>query len=96
MVRGITAEIAQEIRKAKGLHETRLLKLRYKRNMTQSELSRRSGVTIRSIQNYEQQHRPIEGARLDALCSLCEALECKIEDILEDEETIRKYKRVNM
>lgn len=94
MVRGITAEIAREIREANGLHETRLQKMRYKRNMTQGELAQKSGVTIRAIQNYEQQNRPIEGARLDTLCNLSEALGCKIEDILEDKDMISKYKRV--
>ena len=92
--RGITPHQAQKIREARGLEDTKLQKMRLKKGYSQSDLAEASGVTKRAIQGYEQGTRAIEGARLDTLCSLCVALECKIEDILEDGETIKCYKKV--
>lgn len=90
--RGITPQQAKKIREEKGIEETKLEKLRVKKGLSQSSLSAISGVTIRAIQTYEQQSRPIDRARLDTLCRLCLALDCKIEDIIEDKELIEKYR----
>ena len=92
--RGISLETARKMRAVKGLKETRLQKMRYKRKMTQTELSEKSGVTLRMIAAYEQQTKPIEGARIDTLCDLSAALDCGIEDILEDRELVKKYMKV--
>ena len=91
--RGITPQKAKEIREKKGITETKLQKLRVERGLSQSELAKLSGVTVRAIQCYEQQTRPIESARLYSICSLCVVLGCRIEDILEDEELIKRYKK---
>lgn len=70
----------QELRKAKGF--------------SQSELAEQSGVKKRLIQDYEQlnnnfDHRSkIDGAGLDKLLPLAIALDCKISDLLEDENLI--------
>lgn len=90
--RGITPQQAKKIRDEKGIEETKLEKLRVKKGLSQSSLAAISGVTKRAIQTYEQQSRPIDRARLDTLCRLCLALDCKIEDIIEDKELIEKYR----
>lgn len=54
----------QELRKAKGL--------------SQSQLAKASGVPFRSLQNYEQGHRP---ASLEAVSKLADALECTIDEL---------------
>lgn len=64
----------QELRKAKGL--------------SQSELAEQSGVNKRIIQTYEINYRPIDSAGLDKLLPLAIALDCKISDLLEDENLI--------
>lgn len=92
--KGITPEQAQKIRKANGIEETKLQRLRVKKGLSQSNLSVVTAVPIRTIRSYEQKTRPIEGARLDVLCALCIALDCKIEDILEDKTLIEKYRLV--
>ena len=92
--RGITPHQAQKIRAARGLKDSKLTKFRLKKGYSQNDLSKISGVTKRAIQAYEQGTRPIEGARLDSLCNLCQALDCKIEDIIEDGDMIEKYKAV--
>ena len=84
MKRGITPEQAKEIRKAKGIEDTKLQKLRVKKGYSQGTLAELSGISRRTIQNYEQGKRPIEGAHLETLCNLAKTLNCKIEDIIED------------
>lgn len=91
--KGITPQIAKKIRASKGIEETNLQKIRVEKGLSQGELAETSGITRRTIQGYEQQTRPIEGARLEILCDLCIALGCKIEDIIDSQELIEKYKR---
>ena len=62
----------QELRKAQGL--------------SQSQLAKITNINIRIIQSYEQQERPVDNAGLDKLIPLALALNCKISDILENEE----------
>ena len=92
--RGITPEQAQKIRADKGIEETNLQKIRVEAGLSQQALADDSGVTKRAIQCYEQKYRNIDGAKLQTLCDLAAALGCKIEDILESEELINKYKSV--
>ena len=93
---GITPTQAQKIRAKKGLPETKLQKLRVKKNLTQQELSAITGISVRTLQQYEQYNsdRSVNTARLESICELCLALGCKIEDILEDKNLIVKYKAV--
>ena len=90
--RGISPAQAKKIRAAKGLEDTKLQKLRVEKGLSQTALAAKSGVTRRAIESYEQRIRPIDSARLDTLCRLCFALDCKIEDILESKELIEKFK----
>ena len=92
--RGINVEIARKVRITKGLKETRLQKIRYFRKMTQQQLADESGVSLRMIAAYEQKDKAIEGAKLNTLCDICLALDCGIEDILEDRNIANKYKQV--
>lgn len=92
--RGISVETARKIRQDKGIKETNLQKIRIKRGLSQDDLAAVSGVPKRRIQTYEQRTRLIEGARLDVLCSLSKALNCKIEHILDDKELIKQYKAI--
>lgn len=92
--RGPTPKQMSKIREQKGLEETKLQKLRVQKGLSQGQLSAVSGVTARAIQCYEQQIRPIEGARLETLCNICLALDCKIEDILENKTLIEKFRLV--
>ena len=57
----------------------------YRKNMglSQSQLAKESGVSIRSIQLYEQRQNNINNAQHNHLSSLTRVLGCRIEDILE-------------
>lgn len=92
--RGITPQQAKEIREKKGIEETKMQKIRVSKGLSQGELARLANISARTIQCYEQEARPIEGAKLNTLCNICTVLGCKIEDILEDEELIKQYKAV--
>ena len=52
-------------------------------DLTQLELSRRSGVNLRTIQQYERRSKDINKAAGAALRSLAQVLSCRIEDLLE-------------
>ena len=59
--------------------------LRYYRstkNLTQSELAKRAGVNLRTLQDYEQGHKDINKAEALTVSKLAQALECKVEDLL--------------
>lgn len=72
-----------------------LQEMRKKRGYSQSELAAASGVKLRSIQGYEIDKLNINQANLTTLCNLAIALNCKITDILSDEELIAKVKLAN-
>lgn len=69
--------------------------VRCSKGLTQKALAERSGVNYRTIQDYEQDGGvPIEGARLSTLLALAKVLECRITDILDDQDLIRLYQEV--
>ena len=62
----------QELRKAQGISQSQLVKL--------------TNITLTLLQSYEQGKRNIDGAGLDKLIPLALALNCKISDLLENED----------
>ena len=92
--RGITPQQAQQIKNNKGLPTSKLSLIRLNRGLSQRELAELSGVAERSIKCYEQFDRPIEHAKLHTLYKLCVALNCKLEDILENEEMIGEWHKI--
>lgn len=67
--------------------ETRLKMIRENREISQTELARLSGVSIRSIQMYEQKVNDIDKAQAGTVYKLSRVLGCTIEDLLENPET---------
>ena len=63
--------------------ETNLKRLRTVYGFTQTELAERSGVSLRSIQMYEQRNKNINKASADTMYSLAKALGCTMEDLIE-------------
>lgn len=88
--RGMTPEQAEKIF-GKG---TKLRIVRVRRGLSQTELAAASGVPVKTIQRYEQEPNKIDSARLDKLCGLTEALDCKITDIIENTELIERFNKV--
>lgn len=86
---GMTPERAAEV--FQGRNESKLKKLRVRKGLSQQGLADAAGVKKRMIQTYEQGERNINHGNLESLCDLSIALDCKIPDILEDEELVKKF-----
>ena len=63
--------------------ETKLKIIRTAYGCSQSRLAKSSGVSLRSIQMYEQRNKDINKGQVSTLQSLAGALGCRIEDLLE-------------
>lgn len=67
--------------------------MRKKAKLSQSELAALSGVKLRTIQKYENGQRNIDNAKLDTLCALALACNCKIYDLINDDQLKVKLKK---
>ena len=65
------------------IKDTKLKQIREANELSQSELSKLSGVNLRSIQMYEQRKNDIDKAQGQTLYKLSVVLCCEIEDLLE-------------
>ncbi|MCR5293696.1 MAG: helix-turn-helix transcriptional regulator [Lachnospiraceae bacterium] len=63
--------------------DTNLKRLRNTYGCTQTELAKRSGVSLRSIQMYEQRNKDINKASADAVYRISRVLGCSMESLLE-------------
>ena len=63
--------------------ETNLKRIRTAYGFTQAELAERSGISLRSIQMYEQRNKNINKASADTMYSLAKVLGCTMEDLIE-------------
>lgn len=73
--------VAERIEQARG--ETCLAAMRGHLGLSQRELAHRSGVSLRSIQMYEQRNKDINRAQACSMAALSRALHCTMEDLLE-------------
>lgn len=65
--------------------ETNLKRIRTAYGCSQAELANRSGVSLRSIQMYEQRNKDINKASVETVQRLAKFLGCAIEDLMERE-----------
>lgn len=61
---------------------TNLEVIRCGKKMTRKELSEKSGISIRTIESYEQRKRDIKRAKAETIIKLCKVLNCEIQDII--------------
>ena len=62
---------------------SRLKELRKNKNLTQKELAEMAEVSLKALQAYEQNARPLEGASAKDVYRIAKALCTTIEDLLE-------------
>ena len=74
-------EVAEKIISERA-KTSRLQELRKLAGLTQKQLSERSGVNLRTLQQYESQSKDINKASGVILLSLAKALDCSVEEIL--------------
>ena len=63
-------------------------KLKQKREelgLSQSGLSKLTGISVRVLQNYEQGTRPLNNAKAITVYQIATALGCRVEDLIETE-----------
>ena len=75
-------DIAEE-RIKEHFKDTNLKRIRTVYGCTQAELAKQSGVSLRSIQMYEQRRKNINKASAETLYSIAKVLGCTIEDLIE-------------
>ena len=75
-------DIAEE-RIKEHFKDTNLKRIRTAYGCTQAELAKQSGVSLRSIQMYEQRRKDINKASVETLYGVAKALGCTIEDLIE-------------
>lgn len=63
--------------------ETNLKRIRTAYGCTQAELAKLSGVSLRSIQMYEQRNKDINKASVESVYRIAKVLGCTIEDLME-------------
>lgn len=63
--------------------DTNLKRMRTLYGCSQAELAKRSGVSLRSIQMYEQRNKDINKANLETVHRLAKTLGCTMEDLIE-------------
>lgn len=72
----------------------KLKEIRQARGLSQSQLAEKAELNVRTLQHYEQGSKVFDHARLDTILKCAIALECKIEDIIDNEDylnLIQKY-----
>ncbi|GHU51315.1 hypothetical protein FACS1894127_7570 [Clostridia bacterium] len=68
----------------------KLHELRKNASLSQSQLANLTGISVRVLQEYEQGNRNLNGAKLVTLLKFCNALKCKLSDILTDPPTLEE------
>lgn len=71
-------------------------KLKTKRmetSMSQSQLAEKAHMNVRTLQHYEQGSKNFDHARIDTILRVSLALNCKMEDVIENQEYIDLIKR---
>lgn len=63
--------------------ETNLKRIRMIYGCTQEELAKRSGVSLRSLQMYEQRNKDINKASVENIYRIAKVLGCTIEELIE-------------
>ena len=72
-----------DARMRESFADTNLKRIRTAYGCTQAELAKRSGVSLRSIQMYEQRNKDINKASAETLLRLSKVLGCTMEDLME-------------
>jgi DNA-binding XRE family transcriptional regulator len=66
-----------------ALPQTNLQRIRKRAGITQGELANRSGVSVRTIQQYEQRRKDVNKAQLETAMALARALNCQPSQLFE-------------
>ena len=93
-IQGYNPQIKTDIKLRANQKVSNLERVRVSRGMTQAQLAEKSGISLRTIQGFERLARNINGTDIERLLDFCIALNCRIEDIIEGNDAIKKAKMV--
>lgn len=74
----------------------KLKEFREKLGLSQADVCRQSGVNLGSYCAYEQGVKSIDRAGFSTVIKIADVLECRVTEILTDEELIKKCKAVKL
>ncbi|MCL2110930.1 MAG: helix-turn-helix domain-containing protein [Clostridiales bacterium] len=66
----------------------KLKAMRETAGLSQHQLAEAIGATQKIYQHYEQGSRDLNGAKLVTILKICDALSCRMEDVLTEPETL--------
>lgn len=66
----------------------KLKEKRMQRKLSQSQLAKASGVSLRMLQKYEQGDRDIKKAQAETVYKLAKALNCKMEELIDTQKDL--------
>lgn len=72
----------------------KLKEMRQAKGLSQSQLAEKTGINVRTLQHYEQGSKIFDNARIDTILKCCIALNCKLEDVIENSEYIELIKKL--
>lgn len=72
----------------------RLKEMRQAAGLSQTQLAEKAGMSLRTLQHYEQGSKDFDHARIDTILRVCLVLNCKLEDIIENPEYIEMLKKL--
>lgn len=67
----------------------KLKKMRESRGLSQSQLASMAGINLRTLQYYEQGVLNFNGCKIEKIFKVALALNCDVEDILDNPEAIK-------
>lgn len=72
-----------------------LKEARAEAGLSQSQLADLAGISIGMLRHYENGFKDINGAKLKTLLKICKVLNCGLQDIITDEETLELLDELN-
>lgn len=66
----------------------KLKEMRQAKGLSQSQLAEKTELNVRTIQHYEQGSKNFDHARIDTILKICLALNCKLADVIENQDYI--------
>ena len=72
---------------------SKLKEKRIETGMSQSQLAKKAGINVRILQYYEQRTKNFDHARIDRILKICLALNCRIDEVVENTDFIKLYKK---
>lgn len=72
----------------------KLKEMRQARGLSQSQLAEKAGMNVRTLQHYEQGSKNFDHARIDTIVRICLVLDCRLDEIIENQEYVDLIKKL--